>query len=671
EGKETIRFFTAEDALKAGVDPELVRNPNHVRAAPMLDAPEAFDAEFFKYTAKEARLIDPQQRVFLEVCWEAFEDAGYDPLSFPGRVGLFAAAGMNTYLANNLLANGEFLQEENGGRMLTVDSMSGFNVMITNDKDYLPTRVSYKLNLRGPSLNIQTACSSTLVTLHEACNSLLVGDCEMALAGGVSIKLPQHAGHLYSAGMLNSPDGHCRAYDEKAEGTIFGNGAGVVLLKPLSAALADGDRIYAVVKGTATNNDGGGKVGFTAPSATGEEDVCAQALARAGFSADTVTFMEGHGTGTPLGDPIEVNALSAAFRRDTPRTGYCALGSVKTNVGHLQIASGIAGLIKTALALHHKAIPGTLHFEKPNPRIDFSRTPFYVTRETRAWDVSGHPRRAGVNSLGIGGSNVHAILEEAPAAQPAPAAAPAAPEVLPLSARHPRALRQLALRYADLLESPAAPALEDLAYTAQVGRAALPLRAAFVGASPVALVAQLRAFAAQEEALPGRVDFEKDGLAFLYRGETGGLPTAARALYDREPAFRAAFDRCAEILDTELGVPFLRTPWSDAAEFDHATACAYQYALGELLASYGIEPTRVAGQGLGEYAAACRAGVFALEDALRLAAARDKLSKTSANAAALRQFSAIAESIEYGTPALAFVTDGDPATAGYWLHHAQ
>lgn len=678
EGKETIRFFTAEDALKAGVDPELVRNPNHVKAAPMLDAPEAFDAEFFKYTAKEARLIDPQQRVFLEVCWEAFEDAGYDPLSFPGRVGLFAAAGMNTYLANNLLANSEFLQEENGGRMLTVDSMSGFNVMITNDKDYLPTRVSYKLNLRGPSLNIQTACSSTLVTLHEACNSLLVGDCEMALAGGVSIKLPQHAGHLYSAGMLNSPDGHCRAYDEKAEGTIFGNGAGVVLLKPLAAALADGDRVYAVVKGTATNNDGGGKVGFTAPSATGEEDVCAQALVRAGFSADTVTFMEGHGTGTPLGDPIEVNALSAAFRRDTPRTGYCALGSVKTNVGHLQIASGIAGLIKTTLALHHKAIPGTLHFEKPNPRIDFSRTPFYVTRETRAWEVSGHPRRAGVNSLGIGGSNVHAILEEAPAAKPEPVAPARGPEVLPLSARHPRALRQIALRYADLLESAAAPSLADVAYTAQVGRAALPLRAAFVGDTPMAIAAQLRAFAAQNEALPAMVDFEKHGLAFFYAGETGGLPATARALYEREPVFRAAFERCAQILDTELGAPFLRVVWGDAgvrraseaAEFGHAATCAYQYALGELLASYGVEPTRLTGQGVGEYAAACRAAVFALEDGLRLAVARGRLADAPVDAAAFQAFSAVAESIEYAA-AVTFVTDGDPATADYWIQQAQ
>ncbi|HWL15409.1 MAG TPA: beta-ketoacyl synthase N-terminal-like domain-containing protein, partial [Opitutus sp.] len=488
DGREAITFFTAEEALAAGVDPDLVRNPNHVRAAPLLDAPDEFDAEFFRYNAKEARMLDPQQRVFLEVCWEAFEDAGYDPLTFPGKVGLFAAAGMNAYLPNNLWANDKFLQDENGGRMLTVDSMNGFNVMITNDKDYLPMRVSYKLNLRGPSVNVQSACSSTLLTLHEACKSLRNGDCEMALAGGVSIKLPQHAGHLYSPGMLNSPDGHCRAYDEKAEGTIFGNGAGVVLLKPLSAALAAGDRIYAVVKGTASNNDGAGKVGFTAPSSAGQEDVCTEAMARAGVSAESVTFVEGHGTGTALGDPIEVNALASAFRRHTTRAGFCALGSVKTNVGHLQIASGIAGLIKTTLALHHRRIPGTLHFEKPNPRIDFSTTPFFVNRQTIDWASPGGPRRAGVNSLGIGGTNVHAILEEAPTPVSPPAEPARGPSVVPLSARQPAALRELASRYALQLADATDERLEDLAFTAQVGRAAMPVRAAFVADSREDLV---------------------------------------------------------------------------------------------------------------------------------------------------------------------------------------
>lgn len=639
EGRETIRFFTEEDAIRDGVDPELARHPHHVKAAPMLDEPGAFDADFFRYNAKEARMIDPQQRVFLEVCWEAFEDAGYNPLTYPGKVGLFAAAGMNTYLANNLLANNTFLKEENGGRMLTVDSMNGFNIMITNDKDYLPTRVSYKLNLRGPSVNVQTACSSTLLTLHEACNSILMGDCEMSLAGGVSIKLPQHAGHLYSEGMLNSPDGHCRAYDEKAEGTIFGNGAGVVLLKPLAAARADGDTIYAVVKATASNNDGAGKVGFTAPSAAGEEDVCAEALARAGVSADSVTFVEGHGTGTPLGDPIEVTALTGAFRRDSERTGYCALGSVKTNLGHLQIASGIAGLIKTALALHHRKIPGTLHFEKSNPRIDFARTPFFVNRELIDWKSPDGPRRAGVNSLGIGGTNVHAILEEAGDVAEAEKVDPDGSYLLPLSARNESALRQMAQRYGEFLTRENELSLSDVTFTAQVGRATLPVRAGFVAGSREEMIQQLDDFAQETAPLPEPIDLEEPGLAFLFTGQGTQFAGMGRDLYQSEPVFRATLDRCAEILDPLLPGPLLEvmgigaraeneTHSLDETVFTQPGLFAFEYALAELLASYGVEPGCLAGHSVGEYVAACRAGVFSLEDGLRLIAARGRLMQT-------------------------------------------
>ena len=687
EGRETITFFTAEQALAAGVDPELVRNPNHVRAAPLLDAPEAFDAEFFRYTAKEARMIDPQQRIFLEVCWEAFEDAGYDPLTFPGKVGLFAASGMNAYLPNNLWANDKFLQEENGGRMLTVDSMNGFNVMITNDKDYLPMRVSYKLNLRGPSVNVQSACSSTLLTLHEACKSLRAGDCEMALAGGVSIKLPQHAGHLYSPGMLNSPDGHCRAYDEKAEGTIFGNGAGVVLLKPLAAAQAAGDRIYAVVKGTASNNDGGGKVGFTAPSSAGQEDVCAEAMARAGVSAESVTFMEGHGTGTALGDPIEVNALSSAFRRQTGRSGYCALGSVKTNVGHLQIASGIAGLIKTTLALHHRRIPGTLHFEKPNPRIDFSATPFFVNRHTVDWVSPSGPRRAGVNSLGIGGTNVHAILEEAPVPVSKPADQAMGPWLVPLSARQPSALRQLAKRYADRVGDHDAGSLDDIAFTAQVGRAAMAARAAFVVESREDLVRQLKAFVADDAELGPRVDFDQRGVAFHFSGTGAGASAPARQLWTTEPVFRQAAESCLAALEEISGKACARV--ADKTKLPVGFAAAdgglsevflfvFEYALAELLASYGIEPTAVSADGGGEIVAACRAGAFSVEHAVRLALAREQWltgARQTSDETALRR--AVAQ-IEFSAPSrrIACGLDGqwketELGAAEYWIAQAK
>jgi acyl transferase domain-containing protein/acyl-CoA synthetase (AMP-forming)/AMP-acid ligase II/acyl carrier protein len=687
EGREMITFFTAEQALAAGVDPDLVRNPNHVRAAPLLDAPESFDAEFFRYSAKEARMIDPQQRVFLEVCWEAFEDAGYDPLTFPGKVGLFAASGMNAYLPNNLWANDKFLQDENGGRMLTVDSMSGFNVMITNDKDYLPMRVSYKLNLRGPSVNVQSACSSTLLTLHEACKSLRMGDCEMALAGGAAIKLPQYAGHLYSPGMLNSPDGHCRAYDEKAEGTIFGNGAGVVLLKPLAAAQAAGDRIYAVVKGTASNNDGNGKVGFTAPSSAGQEEVCAEAMARAGVSPDTVTFMEGHGTGTALGDPIEVNALSSAFRRHTGRSGYCALGSVKTNVGHLQIASGIAGLIKTALALHHRQIPGTLHFEKPNPRINFAATPFYVNRQTIDWASPDGPRRAGVNSLGIGGTNVHAILEEAPAPGPARTEHPTRPWVVPLSARDPSALRQLATRYADRVTRKDSGKLEDIAFTAQVGRAAMPARAAFVADSREDLARQLAAFAAGQGQPAEQIDFDQRGVAFHFSGIVAGGAERARLLWATEPVFRQAVASCLprreetpEISpalptdDAKLPADFASGP---GALTDVCLLFAFEFALAELLESYGIKPTAVSGDGIGEIVAACRAGVFSVEDALRLVTARQRWLDRTRHAdedAALNR--AVAQ-ITFSRPSHRLVSgingqwvEAELATADYWIRQA-
>lgn len=689
EGKETIRFFTAEEALAAGVDPELVSNPNHVRAAPLLDAPDAFDADFFRYTAKEARMIDPQQRVFLEVCWEAFEDAGYDPLTHPGKVGLFAAAGMNTYLPNNLWANDAFLQAENGSRMLTVDSMNGFNVMITNDKDYLPMRVSYRLNLRGPSVNVQSACSSTLLTLHEACKAIRMGDCTMALAGGVSIKLPQHAGHLYSPGMLNSPDGHCRAYDAQAEGTIFGNGAGVVLLKPLAEAQADGDRIYAVVKATASNNDGAGKVGFTAPSSSGQEDVCSEAMARAGVTAESVTFMEGHGTGTALGDPIEVNALSGAFRRHTTRNNYCALGSVKTNVGHLQIASGIAGLIKTTLALHHRQIPGTLHFEKPNPRIDFASTPFFVNRETMDWASPAGPRRAGVNSLGIGGTNVHAILEESPAPPQAAPRSPAGRWVLPLSTRHPKALRQMADRYAQLIARDAETHLEDLAFTAQVGRAGLPQRVAFVANSREDLRQQLKRFGAEPEAPSLRIDFDQRGVACYFSADAKGAAALARELWTTEPVFRTVVEQClttfervsATTVSRSEGAAAMPTGFAvegEAAGITGPLLFAFEYALADLLVSYGIEAAAVGGHGIGEIVAACRCGVFALEDALRLVSVGELASSGVGRKADDAAFARVVGQVEFSAPLRRMVSgttgkweEADLAEAGHWLRYRQ
>nr|MDQ2694221.1 SDR family NAD(P)-dependent oxidoreductase [Pseudomonadota bacterium] len=360
-GVESITFFSDAELAASGIDPALLANPRYVKASPVLNDAESFDAEFFGYSAREAQWLDPQQRLLLECAWESLEDAGYDPWAYPGAIGIYAGATLNTYLLNNLHPHRHRLDSNDTLAVTTVDSLGGLQLMVANDKDYLTTRVSYKLNLRGPSVNVQTACSTSLAAIHLAVQGLRAGECDMALAGGVSVRAPQKVGHLYQDGMIVSPDGHCRAFDAAAQGTIFGSGVGLVVLKRLDEALADGDRVYALIKGSAMNNDGGAKVGYMAPSGDGQAVVAAEAIAMAGVDAGTITCVEAHGTATPMGDPIEVEGLSQAFRMTTDRQGYCALGSVKTNVGHLQIASGVAGFIKTVLALHHRQLPPTLH----------------------------------------------------------------------------------------------------------------------------------------------------------------------------------------------------------------------------------------------------------------------------------------------------------------------
>ncbi len=661
--RESIRFFTADDAIAAGVDPSLARDPSFVKAAPVIDGVEEFDAGFFRYSAKEASLIDPQQRLFLETCWEAFEDAGHDPLTTPYEVGLYASAGLNTYLANNLLADPAFQAEEMGGRMLTVDSMGGFNVMITNDKDYLTTRVAYKLNLRGPVVNLQSACSSTLLAVHQAARALLDGECGMALAGGVSIKLPQYAGHQYSPGMLNSPDGHCRAYDAAAEGTIFGNGSGVVLMKRVEDAVKDGDRIYAVVRGSATNNDGGDKAGYTAPSAQGEYRVMRDAIARAGIHAETITYVEGHGTGTPLGDPIEIDALSRVFREHTDQKQFCAVGSVKTNIGHMQIASGIAGLIKTALAVKHAQIPGTLHFERANPQIDFESSPFFVSAQTRPWETNGMPRRAGVNSLGIGGSNVHVILEQAPAGADEPVRDDTGPFLLPLSAASPSALAALAGRYADRLTEDESVSLGDVCHTARIGRAQLGFRKAVVASTRDEMIAALREISDRDLALTAARPPDGLRLGFLVSGQGAQRTGMGRDLAERFPVFAGAVAECADILDTLLEVPVRQVMWpapgDDASlinqtRFTQPALFTYSYALGELYRSWGIEPDAALGHSVGEYVGAVWAGIWELEDALRIVAKRGQLMQDAPGDGAMMAINLAAEDV-----AVRLATAGD------------
>jgi acyl transferase domain-containing protein/acyl-CoA synthetase (AMP-forming)/AMP-acid ligase II/acyl carrier protein len=497
DGVESISFFTDEELLSSGVDPRLLQHPDYVKASPVLSTDiEAFDAEFFGYSPKEASILDPQQRLLLECAWESLEDAGYNPLTYPGAIGLYAGASMNTYLLNHVYPNRDQLDENDNLQIVTLGSMGGLQMTVANDKDYLTTRVSYKLNLTGPSVNVQTACSTSLVAIHMASQSLLNGECDMALAGGVSVHTPQTVGHLHQAGMILSPDGHCRAFDAGAQGTIFGSGAGVVVLKRLDQAIAAGDHVYAVIKGSAIGNDGGQKVGYLAPNGDGQAVVTAEAIAVAGIAAETIGYVEAHGTGTELGDPVEIAGLMQAFHLSTQKRQFCAIGSVKTNVGHLNIASGIVGFMKAVLVLYHRKIPPSLHFQTPNPQIDFENSPFYVNTALTEWDTNGYPRRAGVNSLGIGGTNAHILLEEAPdAIDNRRQETEDWSHLLTLSAKSETALRELAERYASFLASNPDIPLSDICFTAHVGRSHFEHRLSVVASTHADLQAKLADYA--------------------------------------------------------------------------------------------------------------------------------------------------------------------------------
>ena len=403
EGVESISFFSDEELIKLGIDPALVHKPNYIKARGVLGDIELFDAPLFGLHPREAALMDPQHRLFLECAWEAFENAGYSPDTPKGRVGVFAGESMNTYLLTNVYAHLDLVQ-----------SAESLQAAIGNDKDSLTTEVAYRLNLTGPAVTIQSSSSTSLVAVHYACQSLLSYECDMALAGGVSVHIPEKTGYLYHEGGTTSPDGHCRAFDARAEGFVAGHGAGVVMLKRLTDALAEGDTIHAVIKVSAVNNDGAVKVSYMAPSVDGQARAIAMAQAIARVEPDRIGYVEAHGTGTLVGDPIEIAALTQAFRAHTDTKGFCAIGSIKPNIGPLDAASGIAGLIKAVLMLKHKLIPPTLHFERANPNIDFANSPFYVNTRLTPWEKNGTPRLAGVSSFGMGGTTAPVVLEAAP-----------------------------------------------------------------------------------------------------------------------------------------------------------------------------------------------------------------------------------------------------------------
>src|SRR5260221_5725729 len=553
DGVEGVSFFSDEELEAAGVDfPK--SNSSYIKARGILEGAELFDAAFFGVNPREAEITDPQHRIFLECAWEALENAGCDPAKFDGAIGVFAGVSMNTYRAHTLFSHPELVAQLNEHQL-----------MLGNDKDFLPTRVSYKLNLRGPSLNIQTACSTSLVAVCVACQNLLNYECDAALAGAVSITFPQKRGYHFQEGGIASPDGHCRAFDAKAAGTVAGEGVGIVVLKRLEDALADGDTVYAVIKGFALNNDAADKIGYTAPSVEGQAEVIATAQAMAGFAPETIGYVETHGTGTPLGDPIEIEGLAKAFRSGTAKKNFCAIGSVKSSVGHLDTAAGVTGLIKTALALHHKKIPPSLHFESPNPKIDFANSPFFVNAKLAEWKNGATPRRAGVSSFGIGGTNAHVVLEEATASEISAASRPA--QLLLLSAKTETALDEATVNLAEHLKQNPTLNLADAAYTLQLGRHEFAHRRMLVcrdtnDATKVLEARDVKQFftcVSKHENLP---------VVFMFPGQGAQQVNMARELYEHEPVFREQVDLCCEILKPQLGFD-LRTvlyPGADKVE---------------------------------------------------------------------------------------------------------
>jgi phthiocerol/phenolphthiocerol synthesis type-I polyketide synthase E len=642
EGRETITHFTDDELRAAGVPDDVLTMPGFVKSIGKLRDIQHFDAGFFGYSPREAQVLEPGHRIFLECAWEALESAGYAPERVKGRVGVYAGSGSPHYTDTHVLPN-EAL----------VDAVGGLAAAVSGGKDFIATRTAYKLGLRGPALSVQTACSTSLVAVHLAVQSLLSGESDMALAGGASVLVPQDTGYVTGPGSILSPDGHCRTFDARSAGTISSSGVGVVALKRLSDALRDGDPVHAVIKGSAINNDGAARVAFSAPGVEGQSSVITEALSAADVDPSTIQYVEAHGSGTDLGDVIEIAALTKAYRAHTDAVGFCTVGAVKTNVGHLDIAAGITGLIKTVLAMEHGEMPPTVHFTAPNPKLGIENSPFVVRGELRPWETDGGPRRAGVSSFGIGGTNAHVILEEAP--HPAPSGPSRPWQTLAVSARSPQALDAATDRLADHLATHPDLPLADVAFTLQEGRRAFPYRRTVVVREGEDAAAMLRARTPERTAAM-LAETGSRSVAFLFPGLGDHYPQMARGLYEAEPAFRAEVDRCAQILTAHLGMDIREVLFpgdapSDAApssgidlkamlgrakpmegadrlnrtELAQPAVFVIDYAMAKLWMSWGIVPDAVIGHSLGEYAAACIAGVLSLEDSLALVADRARM----------------------------------------------
>ena len=633
EGREGIGRHDPASLAAAGRTAEVLQQANFVAAGGVIGQADCFDADFFGLGPRDAVTLDPQHRVALECAWHALEHGGYAAVESRGEVdvGVFVGVGVNTYLQGQLFAAGPM-----------PESADSYHAMSGNDKDFGATRIAYHLDLKGPALAVQTACSSSLTALDMACRSLRSGAAGMALAGGVAIRFPQGRGYLHEPGMILSPDGHCKPFSADARGTVPSGGVGMVLLKPLAQAQADGDNVLAVIRGSAVNNDGGRKVGYAAPGVDGQAAVIASALKQAGLEPGDIDYIEAHGTGTELGDPVEVTALTRVFGgRQRP----LALGSVKSNIGHADAAAGVAGLIKTILALQHGMLPPSLHFSAPNPHVDFTAAALNVVDTLQAWPVqeNGGPRRAGVSAFGIGGTNVHVVLEQAPArlqaasARISPQVLPPVLQVLPLSARTPASLRSSMLALANVLQNQSQLALCDVAFTLQQGRAAFGCRHAIVASSNEEAIIALRLAAEQSGTAPVTTVKGAARLAFLFPGQGSQYPRMAQALYESDAGYRSWFDRCAVALLPHVGQDIRTVLYGVAADDSFAVDALRQtalaqpvlfsvmYALARSLQARGVEAVAMLGHSLGEYVAACLAGVFALDDALALVALRGRL----------------------------------------------
>lgn len=620
DGVESVQFFTDEELEESKVDSVLYNDPNYVRAGAIIEEIDMFDAKFFGFNPREAEVFNPQHRIFLECAWEALESAGYNPEAFDGRIGVYGGEGFNTYLMN-IVSNPKLMK-----------TMNDIQLLIGNDKDFLATQVAYKLNLKGPSLTLQSGCSTSLLAISMACQGLLNFQCDIALAGGIRLGIPQKTGYIYKDGSILSPDGHCKPFDESANGTVGGSGAAIVALKRLEDAMEDGDNIYAVIKSTAVNNDGSLKIGYTAPSIDGQAEVIYEALELGGVNPETVGYVETHGTGTVLGDPIEFDALKKVFLNSTRKKGICALGSVKANIGHLDSAAGAAGVIKTALALKNKTIPPCVNYEKPNPKLNIEESPFYVPTSATEWEKTDAPRRAGVSSFGIGGTNVHAVLEEAPEIKSSPTNKKW--HTMILSAKSKNALEAMTDNLESYFKSNIEANLADVAYTLQKGRKAFDYRKAIV-ANDINDAIEILAKTKHERIVQGSGDIKGKSTIFMFPGQGSQYLNMGLELYKSEKIFKEQIDLCSKLLEPYLGLDLRKIIYPVIGEEEKGlinqtyiaqpAIFTIEYAMAKTLMKYGIMPKAMIGHSIGEYVAACLAGVFELEDVLSLIATRGRM----------------------------------------------